>query len=173
MDLIRRISDWRIRLKRAAWLRYMSFSGTPADALNNFTSMRFPMFRRDRSRLMTFAMVDFDYMSDGGKGWFKDIDALAATLSPARRKVFLCLHGWYDWCGRYSFDVKTKQIDKEWTIFGNAPRYKNQRSSMDVGGESVDSSLDKCEQDFHDSPIDPGAARLRKIQRLPGRALFL
>ena len=121
--------------------------GTPADALDAFYKYALPDVPPGPQWLHDIAMVDFDYMSDGGKGWFKDIDALAATLSPAeRRKVFLCLHGWYDWCGRYSFDVKTKQFDKQWTVFGNAPRFKNQRSSMDVGGESVDSSLDKCEQ---------------------------
>ncbi len=121
--------------------------GTPADALDAFYKFALPDVPPGPQWLHDIALVDFDYMSDGGKGWFKDIDALAATLSPAeRRKVFLCLHGWYDWCGRYSFDVKTKQFDKEWTIFGNAPRYKNQHSSIDVGGELVDSSLDKCEQ---------------------------
>ena len=91
-------------------------------------------------------MVDYDYMSEGGRGWFKDIDALAAALTPAeRQKVFLCLHAWYDWCGRYSFDAKTKQFDHEWTAFGNGPRYKGQRKSIDIGGEAVDGGFQMCE----------------------------
>ena len=91
-------------------------------------------------------MVDFDYMSEGGKGWFQDIDALAAALSPEeRQKVFLCLHGWYDWCGRYSFDAKTGQFDKQWTAFGNAPRYKGQHRSMNIGGDAVDCGFAMCQ----------------------------
>ena len=103
--------------------------GVPPPRWMPFTNMPFPMFPRGRNGCMRSRWSDFDYMSEGGKGWFKDIDALAAALSPAeRRKVFLCLHGWYDWCGRYSFDVKTKQFDEQWTAFGNAPRYKDQHS---------------------------------------------
>ena len=97
----------------------------PTRALDAFYQYALPDVPPGPQWLHEIAMVDFDYMSDGGKGWFKDIDALAAALSPQNAsKVFLCLHGWYDWCGRYSFDAKTKQFDKQWTAFGNAPRYK-------------------------------------------------
>ncbi len=62
--------------------------------------------------LHDIALVDYDYMSDGGQGWFRDIDALAAALPKAdRQKVFLCLHGWYDFLGRYCFDSKTGKLD--------------------------------------------------------------
>ena len=108
--------------------------------------------------LHEIAMVDYDYMSEGGKGWFKDIDALAAALSPAERpKVFLCLHGWYDWCGRYSFDAKAKQFDKQWTAFGNAPRYQGQRKSMNIDGQSVDCGFAMCRQ----VPLTTGLLRQR------------
>jgi hypothetical protein len=67
------------------------------------------------------AMVDYDYLSKNGQGWFRDIDALAARIAPADRgKVFLALHGWYDYVGRYAFNWRKGVFDKEWTAFPSA-----------------------------------------------------
>lgn len=61
------------------------------------------------------AMIGYDYMSDGGRGWFNDIDTLSAHVAPAdRRKVALCLHGWYDVVGRYCYNEKTGRLDETW-----------------------------------------------------------
>ncbi len=61
------------------------------------------------------AMISYDYMSDDGKGWYNDIDTLV-TLIPLvdRKKVALCLHGWYDIVGRYCFNEKTGKLDETW-----------------------------------------------------------
>jgi hypothetical protein len=54
--------------------------------------------------MKNIAMISYDYMSDNGKGWFRDIDTLSTLIPIAdRRKVALCLHGWYDIVGRYCF----------------------------------------------------------------------
>jgi hypothetical protein len=67
------------------------------------------------------AMVDYDYLSKNGQGWFRDIDALAARIAPEDRgKIFLALHGWYDYVGRYAFDWRKGVFDKEWTAFPSA-----------------------------------------------------
>jgi hypothetical protein len=67
------------------------------------------------------AMVDYDYMSKNGQGWFRDIDALEARIAREdRSKVFLALHGWYDYVGRYAFDWRKGVFDKEWTAFPSA-----------------------------------------------------
>jgi hypothetical protein len=67
------------------------------------------------------AMVDYDYMSKNGQGWFRDIDALAAHVGPQdRSKVFLALHGWYDYVGRYAFDWRKGVFDKQWRAFPSA-----------------------------------------------------
>ena len=130
----------------------------PDGALDAFYQHALPDVPPGPQWLHEIAMVNFDYMSDGGKGWFKDIDALAAALSPAEKKqVFLCLHGWYDWCGRYSFNAKTGQFDKQWTAFDNAPRYKSQHSSINVGGESVEGGFAMCRQ----VPLTTGLLRQR------------
>ena len=72
--------------------------------------------------LHDIALVGYDYLSDGGQGWFKDIDWLEQHLSPEERKqVCLTLHGWYDILGRYTFDIKKNMLDPEWTAFPNAP----------------------------------------------------
>lgn len=67
------------------------------------------------------AMVDYDFLSEHGKGWFADIDTLEKHVPRRDRdKVLLALHGWYDYCGRYTFDLKTGALDRRWTAFPNA-----------------------------------------------------
>ncbi len=95
--------------------------------------------------LQDIALVDYDYMSDRGQGWFHDIDALAAVLPKSdRHKVFLCLHGWYDFLGRYCFDRKTGKFDTEWTVFSNDEAAKKGRAFGEIGGERVELGFANC-----------------------------
>jgi hypothetical protein len=67
------------------------------------------------------AMVDYDYLSKNGQGWFRDIDALEKLIAPADRgKVLLALHGWYDLVGQYAFDWRKESFLKNWTAFPSA-----------------------------------------------------
>jgi hypothetical protein len=67
------------------------------------------------------AMVDYDYLSKNGQGWFRDIDALSACVAQEDRgKIFLALHGWYDYVGRYAFDARRGTFDPQWTAFPSA-----------------------------------------------------
>lgn len=62
------------------------------------------------------AMISYDYLSDGGKGWYKDIDMLVKLVPESDRgRIALCLHGWYDVVGRYCFDNKSGKLDEKWT----------------------------------------------------------
>jgi hypothetical protein len=97
-----------------------SHDGSADESLDCFFRILLPDVSPGPAWLHDIAMVDYDYMSDGGRGWFHDIDALAASLPKAdRRKVLFCLHGWYDFLGRYCFDVKTGKFDQQWTVFSN------------------------------------------------------
>jgi len=121
--------------------------GTPEKALDAYYQYVLGEVPAGPQWIHDIAMVDYDYMSDGGKGWFNDIDALARALSPEERgKVILAMHGWYDWIGRYSFDATTGQFDKQWTAFGNAYRYKNKPVLIDFEGDKVSGGFEKCEQ---------------------------
>jgi hypothetical protein len=91
------------------------------------------------------ALVDYDYLSDGGQGWFCDIDALTAALPKAdRHRVLLCLHGWYDFLGRYCFDRKTGKFDTEWTVFSNYEKAKQAPAFGEIGGERVEVGFANC-----------------------------
>ena len=95
--------------------------------------------------LHDIALVDYDYMSDGGQGWFRDIDALAAALPKSdRHKVLLCLHGWYDFLGRYCFDDQTGKFDSEWTAFSSYEAAKNAPAFGEIGGEQVSVGFGNC-----------------------------
>lgn len=60
----------------------------------------------------------YDYLAGGGRGWFDDLKALAGKIPPAGRKsVVVCLHGWYDYLGRYCFDRKTGKLIDKWIAF--------------------------------------------------------
>lgn len=71
--------------------------------------------------LHDIAMVDYDYLSKNGRGWFADIDALSRLINPPdRHKVFLALHGWYDYVGRYTFNPGSRALARRWTAFPSA-----------------------------------------------------
>lgn len=72
--------------------------------------------------LHDIAMIGYDYLSDGGQGWFKDIDWLTERLpGKDRRQVCLALHGWYDVLGRYTYNPNLQKLDEAWVAFPNAP----------------------------------------------------
>ena len=65
------------------------------------------------------AMVYYDYLSDDGQGWEKDVNELARLIKPEdRRRVALCFHGWYESLGGYSYDDSTGKMKTEWTAMG-------------------------------------------------------
>jgi hypothetical protein len=82
------------------------------------------------------AMVDYDYLSKNGEGWYRDIDALTKLVAPGDRpKVFLALHGWYGYIGQYAFDWRKGVFFKEWTAFPNAldPHFQSLPDAPDNG----------------------------------------
>ncbi|HEY5910671.1 MAG TPA: discoidin domain-containing protein [Verrucomicrobiae bacterium] len=61
-------------------------------------------------------MVGYDFLSDDGRGWEEDISRLAGWLKKReRRHTALCLHGWYDALGSYSFDETKGRLRDRWT----------------------------------------------------------
>jgi hypothetical protein len=67
------------------------------------------------------ALIDYDYLSHGGKGWFEDIDAFTSWIPTADRpKAALALHGWFDLVGRYTYDPASNSLDKRWQAFPSA-----------------------------------------------------
>lgn len=73
--------------------------------------------------LQDIAMVHYDYLSEGGDGWYRDIDRLCSLIAPPdRHRVVLTLHGWYDFLGRYAFDHRSSAFDREWTAMKRSSR---------------------------------------------------
>lgn len=65
--------------------------------------------------LHDIAWVHYDFLADGGKGWMQDVDRLVATLPRSElARVFMCLHGWYDWLGIYAYDDRTGRLRRRW-----------------------------------------------------------
>ncbi len=63
-------------------------------------------------------LVYYDYLSEKGEGWFKDLQALADRIPPHQRgNVAVCLHGWYDYFQQYAYDHEHGKLLKEWTAF--------------------------------------------------------
>jgi hypothetical protein len=119
--------------------------GSPDAAVTEFFDTILRDVHPGPAWLHNVAMVDYDYLSDGGQGWFRDLDALTTALPKTdRRKVFLCLHGWYDFLGRYCFDTKTGKLDREWTAFSNYEHVKNSASTMNIEGDQVLISFANC-----------------------------
>jgi hypothetical protein len=101
-------------------------AGDPDAALKQFYDVALKDVPPGPGWLHDIAMVDYDFLGNGGKGWFNDIDALESVIAKEdRQKVLLCCHGWYDYVGRYCYDAAKGTLDREWIAFGNAPNTKN------------------------------------------------
>jgi hypothetical protein len=76
-------------------------------------------------------LVCYDYLSEHGDGWFKDLQTLADRIPPEHRgRVAACLHGWYDYYQNNAYDHRQKKLLKEWTAFPNT--YKVPMSLADM-----------------------------------------
>jgi hypothetical protein len=90
-------------------------SGDADTALQGFFRHGLPDSPPGPSWLQEIAMVHYDYLSERGEGWFRDIDRLVELVSmDDRRRIALTLHGWYDFLGRYSFDEEKGRFDSRW-----------------------------------------------------------
>lgn len=113
--------------------------GGLGEALAQFSRGALPGVPAGPRWLHDIAMVGFDYLSDGGEGWFRDGDRLASSLTRAeRRRVFLCLHGWYDFIGRYCFTPGQPGLDQEWTAFPKAAEVNRTHVRQEIGGTPVE-----------------------------------
>lgn len=85
-------------------------------AVDAFFRMMLPDVCPGPAWLHMVAMVDYDYLSDGGNGWERDVNELARILTPEERsRVALCFHGWYDAIGAYCYDEMGHRMKEEWT----------------------------------------------------------
>jgi hypothetical protein len=122
-----------------------SHDGSPEQSIEHFFRVILPDVPPGPKWLHDIALVDYDYMSDGGRGWFRDIDALAAALPKSdRHKVFFCLHGWYDFLGRYCFDSKTGRFDTNWTVFSSYEAARKAPAFGDIDGDKVELGFGNC-----------------------------
>ena len=63
-------------------------------------------------------LVYYDYLSQQGEGWFKDLRTLADRIPLQHRgRVAVCLHGWYDYFQQYAYDHEHRQLLQKWTAF--------------------------------------------------------
>jgi len=63
-------------------------------------------------------LVYYDYLSEKGEGWFKNLKVLADRIPAGnRRHVAVCMHGWYDYFQQYAYNHKDRKLFKEWTAF--------------------------------------------------------
>jgi hypothetical protein len=87
--------------------------GGPAEALDAF--LRLTAVSRVPAWLDSIRLVYFDYLSDGGRGWYRDLDALARRIPEAERgAVAVTLHGWYDRLGAYAYDERADRLLDHW-----------------------------------------------------------
>jgi hypothetical protein len=110
----------------AIWLpnNKRSAKGFPA-AVDAWFRLMLPEVPPGPKWLHDIAMVDYDFLSDDGQGWERDLRALATWLKPAeRRRVALCLHGWYDALGSYCFDAQANCMKPDWIAFARTRNVK-------------------------------------------------
>lgn len=98
------------------WLAPPPAAGEPfGKSIDSFFRLMLPDVPPGPRWQHDIAMVSYDYLSDSGQGWEKDIAELARLLTPEERaRVAMCLHGWYDSLGGYCYDDTTGKLRTEW-----------------------------------------------------------
>jgi hypothetical protein len=97
--------------------------GDDDEAIEGFFQHAIPNCVRGPGWLHNVAMVHYDYLSEKGEGWFRDIDRLVELIPPDdRARLVLTLHGWYDLLGRYCFDEESQKLDARWTVMPQGDR---------------------------------------------------
>jgi F5/8 type C domain-containing protein len=116
----------------AAWLGPAPAGGEDfRRSVDRFFDLLLPDVPPGPSWVHDVAMVGYDFLSDGGEGWERDARRLAEWLAPGeRRRVALCLHGWYDALGAYSFDAAAGRIKEEWIAFERTRKVKFTREEL-------------------------------------------
>ncbi len=100
-------------------------------SINAFFRLMLPDVPPGPAWLHKIAMVGYDFLSDGGRGWENDVRELARWLTPEeRRRVALCLHGWYEDLGGYSFDDAKKEIKPQWVAMGRTRKVPMSRKEV-------------------------------------------
>lgn len=62
----------------------------------------------------------YDYIADRGTSLKPDLEALASRIPQEFRKhVLVCLHGYYDYLGRYSYSHGNGTFDRQWDAYDN------------------------------------------------------
>jgi hypothetical protein len=90
-------------------------TGSERNALDRFYQTAVARVHKGPDWLHEVALVDYDYLSDNGRGWYRDIDTLEQAIPRGERhKVLLALHGWYGYIGRYTYDPRTRSLARRW-----------------------------------------------------------
>ena len=78
-------------------------------------------------------MAYYDYNSDDGKGWYRDIETMEKKCpKELRDKIVVCIHGWYNNTGKYCYDNSTGTLLDNWKAFANPhPNYKSGKKPVD------------------------------------------
>ncbi len=99
------------------------FPGVFEDGLNDFYAQMLPDVPPGPAWCKQIAMNGYDYLSDYGQGWTNNITYLTGWMTPQQRgRVALCLHGWYDGLGSYSFDTNNNVMKSNWLAFAPTER---------------------------------------------------
>jgi len=106
-------------------------AGDADTALRAFFRYAIPDCPPGPNWLRDIAMVDYDYLSKKGQGWYRDIDKLAELIAPVdRHRVLMTLHGWYDLLGHYSYDESAKQLLAGWITMPGSDKITMTPSDM-------------------------------------------
>lgn len=91
--------------------------------LNNFYNA-IPDIKSGPDWIHDIQLTFYEYISDTGATFKTDLDELAKRIPEEYRKhVLVCVHGYYDYLGRYSYNHKTKTFDDEWDAYDNDKKH--------------------------------------------------
>jgi hypothetical protein len=109
----------------------LEFVSTAEDDLIRSFYQTIPEIKPGAQWIHDIHLVYYDYLSDGGEGWFKGLQYLADRIPEEYRdRVAVCLHGWYDYFQQYAYDHSSGELLEEWIAFPGSRKIKMSLEEM-------------------------------------------
>lgn len=97
--------------------------GDTTNALFNTFYQTIPDIQPGPAWIHDIQLNHYDYIAETGKSLEPDLNELAKRIPEKYRKhVIVCLHGYYDYLGRYCFNANTGRMDDAWNAYDNHAR---------------------------------------------------
>jgi hypothetical protein len=116
-------SGSKVALSEEKHKTVLSFTNSKEQHISSFYNT-IPEIKPGPDWIKQIAMAYYDYLGDDGKAWYNDIDMMVKVFPKEYLdKIVVCMHGWYNNIGYYSYNSAKGELIDSWEAFANPSKY--------------------------------------------------